>query len=316
LAGQVATYLTLGLSKIATILIVRRLFTVDMKEPWRICNIVTGAIIIWTVASAILVSVGCSAESISPQIPVQTCPSIETRYLVVIITDAITDILLTITPAYLCRQLNMKIWFKLQILGIFALRLPLIALSVLFFKSWKHSLDSVNPGVARTTPLIYQQCQLCFSIVVGTIPSLKGFLQSFDTGSGVKAGFGYSSNSGNYGSGGSGARHSRAPMSPGRSDSYHMSRLHRSQLDTSQERNENADGTLRVNKKAPSGKAHQTSIDDSVEFGRSSSRESDRRSHTSTQELFIRKDVQWEVTSETARKGSDINMPGLLRLPM
>jgi hypothetical protein len=153
---------------------------------------------------------------------------------------------------------------------------------------------------------VYQQCQICYSIIVGTIPSLKAFLQSFDTGSGVKAGFGYSSSQ--YGSGGSGARQSRAPMSPGLD--IPMARIQR-RIETSQERN----GTARVNKK-PSGKTQQTSTDDSIEFGRSSSHESDRRSHTSTQELFIRKDVEWEVTSEAARKGSDINTPGLLRLPM
>jgi hypothetical protein len=306
MAVQITTYLTLGLSKMATILIVRRLFTVDMKEPWRTCNVVTGFVIAWTIASAFLVSVGCSAESVAPQTPIQTCPGIRSRYLVVTITDAITDLLLTITPAYLCRQLNMKVWFKLQVLGIFALRLPLVILSAFFFRSWTRSLDHVNPGVARTRPLVYQQCQICYSIIVGTIPSLKAFLQSFDTGSGVKAGFGYSSSQ--YGSGGSGARQSRAPMSPGLD--IPMARIQR-RIETSQERN----GTARVNKK-PSGKTQQTSTDDSIEFGRSSSHESDRRSHTSTQELFIRKDVEWEVTSEAARKGSDINTPGLLRLPM
>jgi hypothetical protein len=286
MAAQITTYLTLGLSKMATILIVRRLFTVDMKEPWRVCNIVTGCVVAWTFTSALLVSVGCSAESVSPQTPTQTCPGIRSRYLAVTITDAVTDILLTVTPAYLCRQLNMKVWFKLQVLGIFALRLPLVILSAFFFRSWTRSLDHANPGVARTRPLVYQQCQICYSIIVGTIPSLKAFLQSFDTGSGVKAGFGSSSQ---YGSGGSGGR-SRPAMSPGASD-IPLTRI--------------------ANKP---GKMPRT--DDSVEIGRSSSHESDRRSHTSTQELFIRKDVEWEVTSEAARKGSDINTPGLLRLPM
>jgi hypothetical protein len=296
MAAQITTYLTLGLSKMATILIVRRLFTVDMKEPWRICNIVTGFVVAWTVVSAFLVSAGCSAESVSPKTPTQTCPGIRSRYLAVTITDAVTDILLTITPAYLCRQLNMKVWFKLQVLGIFALRLPLVILSAFFFRAWTRSLDHANPGVARTRPLVYQQCQICYSIIVGTIPSLKAFLQSFDTGSGVKAGFGYSSSQ--YGSGGSGARRSRPVMSPGASD-IPLTRI--------------------ANKP---GKMPRT--DDSVEigresgreYGRSSSHDSDRRSHTSTQELFIRKDVEWEVTSEAARKGSDINTPGLLRLPM
>jgi hypothetical protein len=102
LAGQIAIYLALGLSKMATVLIVRRLFTPTMKEPRRVCNIVLGVVILWTVASVILVSAGCSAASISPKTPFETCPGIKIRYLVVTITDALTDILLTVTPAYLC----------------------------------------------------------------------------------------------------------------------------------------------------------------------------------------------------------------------
>jgi hypothetical protein len=134
LAAQIAIYLALGLSKTATVLIVRRLFTVDMREPRRICNVVTGIAVMWTVVSAIVVSVGCSAASVSPRSSLETCPGIRTRYLIVTITDALTDILLTVTPAYLCRRLNMKLRAKLQVLGIFALRLPLIMLSVLFFQ--------------------------------------------------------------------------------------------------------------------------------------------------------------------------------------
>jgi hypothetical protein len=116
-AGQVAIYLTLGLSKTATALILRRLFTVDMRGPRRICNIIVGAIVVWTIASAVLVSVGCSAASISPKTPLHTRPNIGTRYLVVTVTDAVTDILLTVTPAYLCRRLHMNIRLKLQVLG-------------------------------------------------------------------------------------------------------------------------------------------------------------------------------------------------------
>jgi hypothetical protein len=133
---------------VATILIVRRLFTVDMRGPRRICNIIIGAIVVWTIASAVLVSAGCSAASISLKTPLHTCPNFGTRYLVVTVTDAVTDSILTVTPAYLRRRLHMNIRLKLQVLGVFALRLPLVVLSILFFKWWKLSLDDANPGIA------------------------------------------------------------------------------------------------------------------------------------------------------------------------
>jgi hypothetical protein len=306
LAAQIAIYLALGLSKTATVLIVRRLFTVDMREPRRICNVVTGIVVMWTVVSAIVVSVGCSAASVSPRSSLETCPGIRTRYLIVTITDALTDIFLTVTPAYLCRRLNMKLRAKLQVLGIFALRLPLIMLSVLFFKYWKHSLNNANPGIARTIPLACQQCQLCISIIVGTIPSLKAFLQSFDTGSGVKADLRYTSNSNGDRRVDSSARCSRRSPSSRQWGSYQMKRI---SFDISPQCISRDDGTVRVNKKPSSDKEQRE------EHGDTSSEELDGRSHRSTQELIIRKYVDWDVTSET-RRGSDVDTPGFLRLPM
>jgi hypothetical protein len=305
LAGQIAIYLALGLSKMATVLIVRRLFTPTMKEPRRVCNIVLGVVILWTVASVILVSAGCCAASISPKTPFETCPGIKIRYLVVTITDALTDILLTVTPAYLCRRLNMKIWFKLQVLGIFALRLPLIMLSILFFKWWKRSFSDANPGIARMTPLIYQQCQLCMSIIVGTIPSLKGFLQSFDTGSGIKAGLRYASTSNGYPSEWSSASLRHELVSSGPLKSYRMERLDVGRRCVLRQQKNDDNGTVWVNETPYFEEVHRASMGDTGKRGRSSSRESDRRSHRSTQGLFIWKDMEWKVTRETALRESD-----------
>lgn len=189
-------YISLGFSKIATILLVRRLFIRDMKNTWRICNVITGAILIWTILSALLVSAGCSAESISPKTPSQICSGIEKRYMFVVVTDAMTDLVLAFIPVYLCRRLQMNILLKLQVLGIFALRLPLLVLAGYFLKTWKRSLHSGNPGIARTVPLVFQQSQLCFSLITGSIPCLKSFIRSFDTGSGVKVELRYTSGSG------------------------------------------------------------------------------------------------------------------------
>jgi hypothetical protein len=305
-AGQIVLYISLGFSKVATILLVRRLFIRDMNA-WKICNVITGAVVIWTLVSAVLVSAGCSGESLSPKTPSQICSGIEARYLFVVITDAITDTVLAFVPAYLCRRLQMDVLFKLQVLAVFALRLPLILLAGLFFKTWKSSLHSNNPGIARTAALVFQQSQLCFSLIAGTIPCLKSFIQSFDTGSGVKAGFGYSTNSGRYGTR-STMHHSNTAQTEN-GESYQMSSLTHVEDSKSRPRNvAYGEGEVKVSK-------NTSAIEDSVELERRSTQESDRKSHRSTQELFIRKDVQWEIRREPARRGSDTNLPGLLRLP-
>lgn len=312
--GQVAIYISLGVSKIATILLVRRLFIRDMKKAWTTCNAVLCAMFAWTIASAVLVSAGCSAESLSPKTSAQICSGIETRYMIVVVTDAITDLVLAVVPAYLCRHLQMNFLFKLQVLGIFALRLPLLALASLFLKYWKTSLNGDNIGVARTTALVFQQSQLCVSLIAGTIPCLKSFIQSFDTGSGVKAGFGQSTNSSGYG-----RRSNVQYSSNGRTnngDSYQMSPLDRSVNSKAKPQIEvDNGGTARVNRKSFTMKLCSATEESSVAMERCSTQDSDRQSQLSTQELVIRKDVRWEVRREAARRNSDINVPGLLRLP-
>ena len=116
-----------------------------------------------------LVSIGCSPESIAPVSPTETCPTIVTRYKIVVVTDAITDVILVVIPGYLCWQLQMSIVLKVQVLAVFAFRLPLVALSGLFLKTWIRSLSIVNPGIHRTPAIIFQQAELCVSLMAATI---------------------------------------------------------------------------------------------------------------------------------------------------
>ena len=305
-SGQVAIYLSLGCSKIATILLVRRLFMRNMKTAWTTCNTVVCAMFVWTIASAILVSAGCSAESLSSKRPSKMCSGIETRYMIVVVTDGITDLVLAVLPAYLCRRLQMNFIFKLQVLGIFALRLPLLALAGLFFKFWKSSLDSNDMNVTRTTALIFQQTQLCVSLIAGTIPCLRSFIQSFDTGSGVKAGFGHTNSSG-Y-SRHSGVHHSSSTRNHN-DESYQMSSLNQRIKDRPVIRVKvDDDETIRVDRRSSTMRLCADPEEQTVEMERRSTLESDRKSQLSTQELVIRKDVRWEITRETARKDSDFKL--------
>ncbi len=284
----------------------------DMKHAWAVCNVATVVIVMWTLVSSVLVSAGCASESLSPKKPSDICHGIETRYMFVVITDGITELMLAFIPTYLCRNLQMHIVFKLQVLAVFMIRLPLVVLAGLFYKTWITSLHGENPGVERTTPLIYQQSQLCFSLVAATIPCLKSFIQSFDTGSGQKPGFGYSSNSGAYGHM-STVHHSTTQSDHG--ESYPMPRLGHGQTGTSRLQRGASEGAIRVNRKPSIAQGTLGTDDGDVELDRRSTQESDRKSHQSTQELFIQKDVQFEVKREFVKKGMETHRPGLLRLP-
>jgi hypothetical protein len=292
-----------------------RLFTRDMKKAWITCNVLMVVAVLWTIVAAFLVSVGCSPESLAPRIPSQTCPTIVTRYKVVVITDAITDVVLVLIPGYLCWHLQMSFLLKLQVLAVFSFRLPLVALTGLFLKTWIHSLSTVNPGVDRATPIILQQAELCVSLIAATIPCLKSFIRSFDTGSGVKATIGSSRE---YGSNGTGASSSRNP-----NESYELSSMDKSKSEYSRRRSRTRarddDGIFRVNSKPFASGRSDTSFarKESLRGGMETqgAQEADRQSQGSSKELCIRREMHWEVTSEDARRDSDVEDPGVLRLP-
>jgi len=307
-SNQVVVYICLGFSKLSTILLVQRLFTREMRNAWKTCVFITGVIAIWTIASAFLVSIGCPADTLSPRTSSQICNGIENRYLFVTATDALTDFILALTPTYLIRNLQMSISFKLQVLGIFGLRLPLLLLTSLFFLSWRKALHSANPGIERVGALELQQCQLCASLLTSTIPCLKSFIQSFDTGSGVKPGFGYSSkSSGKYGhdytichSASQSARH----------EMYDMSILmtNRTEGSISPESRHEREGIVRAEERLSIVEEDTITGNKSVDLER-------RSSQRSTEQLFIRKDVEWTVKNEPVRNDAGAYVPGKLRLP-
>lgn len=216
--------------------------------------------------------------------------------MLVTVADGVTDLLLAILPAYLCRNLHMKFMFKLQVLGIFALRLPLLVLAGLFYKYWMASLASDDTDVVRTTALIFQQAEVCFALIAGTIPCLKSFIQSFDTGSGVKAGFGSTHTSG-YGPHSKVHHGSNAEIND--EESYQMSPLRRDIIDRPVfQVKGDEDRLLRSTRGSTATGLLGVSMEDLVRLERRSTMEFDSSSQLSTQELVIRKDVRWEVTRE------------------
>jgi hypothetical protein len=308
--NQIALYMSLGLSKVSTILLIQRLFTRDMGRPRMICNMVTAAVLLWTFITAVLVSVGCSAESTAPISPSGTCPSIIARYKLVVATDAITDVILVSIPGYLVWQLQMSIKLKLQVLIVFAFRLPLIALACIFLKAWIRSLSADNPGVTRTPAIIYQQVELCVSLMAATIPCLKSFIRSFDTGSGVKATIGSSNEYGSSGRHGSNARNE--------GESYRMSPVKESKTcEASQMRSKEHGGIMKGSPRpttsnwSPARLTRNASLKDVL--GAQHTLEADRQSQTSMKELLIRREMHWEVTSEEAQRGRKANRSGALR---
>lgn len=126
-------------------------------------------------------SIGCQPTELTPKIASKLCPGIVLRYTIVVVTDALTDVVLVIFPTTLCWQLQMHWTLKAQVFVVFAFRLPLVIFASLFLSTWKQSLPGDNPGVCRGLAITYQQAEICISLIAATIPCLKKLLEQFDT---------------------------------------------------------------------------------------------------------------------------------------
>jgi hypothetical protein len=144
-----------------------------------------GAVLIWTAAATCLMSVGCSREIIATTIDTHTCPEVVMRYKIIVILDAVIELILVIIPIYFCWRILTSLPIKMQVLGVFAFRAIVAIIALVYIRIWETSLHGRKPGVDCTNPIVLQQCQLIISTMAGTIPCLKNFLRTFTTGSGV-----------------------------------------------------------------------------------------------------------------------------------
>lgn len=74
---------------------------------------------------------------------------------------------------------------KFQVIFAFAFRLPLIALSGLHLSYMAHARASDEPLLAVVSPLVVEQAMLTWSLVSATIPNMKRFMRSFDMDFGI-----------------------------------------------------------------------------------------------------------------------------------
>ncbi|KAF2188207.1 hypothetical protein K469DRAFT_703678 [Zopfia rhizophila CBS 207.26] len=196
--SQLLLLLSLCLSKCSIIFLIRRVFTRDLKHFWLICNILLAFVGAWGIASVTLISAGCNASNYVPPHGNETCMGFKVRWDIVIALDVVTEVIMTLLPIYFLRTLQMTIDLKARVVIAFAFRLPVAAFAIVFVYHFIHAQKTQNRGVAISTAIAWQQIELSYSLISATIPCLKSFIKSFDTQFGM--GDGSSSGPYNYGS--------------------------------------------------------------------------------------------------------------------
>ncbi|KAJ9611328.1 hypothetical protein H2200_004512 [Cladophialophora chaetospira] len=121
-----------------------------------------------------------------------------TRWIVVGTFDALLEFLILGLSIIVIFPLHMSMQRKIQALMCFVLRLPIIVLIALHIKYISDFNSSSNPGIALTTPYLFREAEVVYSLLSAAIPALNQYLRKFDTTQATV--FGY--NAGQYGSGG------------------------------------------------------------------------------------------------------------------
>ncbi|OCL14761.1 hypothetical protein AOQ84DRAFT_358631 [Glonium stellatum] len=248
------------------------------RVMWWVCNILVGAVIAWGIASMIAISVGCSPSTHVPSAAQTTCIGWILRYKLVVAFDVITEVLLVVLPIYLVWSVQMGVKFKLRVVLAFSFRLPVAVLSILFLHYFAESRHSSNPGVSVSAAIIFQQAELGYSLIAATVPCLKSFIKSFDTGLGLAVTYATHP----YGSGGYGGSYKMQSLAKGesiKSVAEPPSAAAGFQLD----RTQNSTSIYHPN---------ETPQEDSSII-----------SHGS-QEMIIRRDVQWDVRTDYVQPGT------------
>jgi hypothetical protein len=184
------TLLSLALIKSSVIGMLLRIFARDTSwRRWKLCVAFMLSCLLWGLVSALTLSVNCVPSTLlAPLIDTAQCPRQYPRCQGITAVDMASELLIFILPASLTWTLNITVQMRLQLILAFAPRLPLVALSALHLRSMGTYVSSPEPQMAVADALVLQQCALTWSVMSATVPNLKNFMKSFDTGFGLRLG--------------------------------------------------------------------------------------------------------------------------------
>ncbi|KIW89557.1 uncharacterized protein Z519_09713 [Cladophialophora bantiana CBS 173.52] len=149
LAGEIFLVISLALAKASVTCLIRRLFSINMRKRSLICD-----------------------SFLAICVP---------RWEAIGILDAATEAAIVGMVFALLWGLKMKPGRKAQIVTAFAFRLGIIAFAAVHVWDQKNFTVRPNTGVRLAAPIVFQQIELCYSLLSCTIPNLKSFLLNFDT---------------------------------------------------------------------------------------------------------------------------------------
>ncbi|KAF2106570.1 hypothetical protein BDV96DRAFT_533619 [Lophiotrema nucula] len=186
-AAQIFLILALAAAKGSVAALMLRLFTRDIKatrRSWILCNTTLALTVAWGIGAIVAVSVSCSTSNfinISSQ-----CGDRVLRWRIIAAFDIFLEVLLVTLPVLFIWPIQMKGYIKLQVIVAFGFRLPVIGFAIAHLHYVSSYANSNNVSKDIIPALVYQQFELFWSLLAATIPTLKAFMRSFNSGFGME----------------------------------------------------------------------------------------------------------------------------------
>lgn len=286
-ASQIFLVLSLALAKGSIAALMLRLFTRHMevtRKSWTLCSATIVLICAWGIGSIIAISVSCTPSHLIDE-DAQRCSFQVTRWRIITAFNIFIEMLLMLLPILFIWPVQMKRCIKFQVVIAFGVRLPVIGFAAAHLHYVSNYTHSADASKAIIPALLYQQFELFWSLLAATIPTLKAFMRSFNSGFGMEIDL----DAYGYGSG---------------SQGYHNGSFPLQSLQNRSRTKEEPLPVRRTGGKKPVRNNTTASVmsDGSQEL--IIQREVPSVVSDGSQELVIQKEVQWSVYTEEASKGS------------
>lgn len=186
-ASQIFLILALATAKGSVAALMLRLFTRDMKitrKSWVLCHATLALIVAWGIGSIVAIAVSCNSSGYISE-PVGQCDFQVNRWRIITAINIFIELLLVLLPVFFIWPIQMEMYVKLQVIVAFGLRLPVIGFAAAHLHFVSEYVNSGNVSKTITHALVYQQFELFWSLLGATIPTLKAFMRSFNSGFGM-----------------------------------------------------------------------------------------------------------------------------------
>ncbi|KAG9944160.1 hypothetical protein KCU85_g8170, partial [Aureobasidium melanogenum] len=174
-----------GFSKLSTVAMLYKIIcrgTMRDKKYIAVFAGVSGFTAIWAISAAATWASRCSQLHLSPAPQPVVCSRNAKSLEAILILSIIIELFIFLSSSYLFCGLNMKIQYKVTVIGIFGMRLPLILISVAFVVAFNHYIDSENSSTIVYGSALYWQIALVgYSFLATAIQPLKRAATSLST---------------------------------------------------------------------------------------------------------------------------------------